>query len=59
MGEDEHLALQAQVATHEAELRQLQRQEQESRAATNRAMETGSGVACDCILSLHVKSRVG
>jgi chromosome segregation protein len=35
MGEDEHLALQAQVATHEAELRQLQRQEQENRAATN------------------------
>ncbi|MEA5451546.1 chromosome segregation protein SMC [Leptolyngbya sp. CCNP1308] len=37
MGEDEHLALQAQVATHEAELRQLQRQEQESRNATNQA----------------------
>ncbi|WP_017297337.1 chromosome segregation protein SMC [Nodosilinea nodulosa] len=37
MGEDEHLALQAQVATHEAELRQLQRQEQENRAATNQA----------------------
>ncbi|TVQ12712.1 MAG: chromosome segregation protein SMC [Leptolyngbya sp. DLM2.Bin27] len=35
MGEDEHLALQAQVATHEAELRQLQRQEQENRTATN------------------------
>jgi chromosome segregation protein len=59
MGEDEHLALQAQVATHESELRQLQCQEQESRTATNRAMETGSGVACDRILSLHVKSRVG
>ncbi|MBE9141313.1 AAA family ATPase, partial [Nodosilinea sp. LEGE 07088] len=37
LGEDEHLALQAQVATHEAELRQLQRQEQENRAATNQA----------------------
>ncbi|MGB3312652.1 MAG: chromosome segregation protein SMC [Nodosilinea sp.] len=37
MGEDEHLALQAQVATHEAELRQLQRQEQENRTATNQA----------------------
>lgn len=35
MGEDEHLALQSQVATHEAELRQLQRQEQENRNATN------------------------
>lgn len=35
MGEDEHLALQSQVATHEAELRQLQRQEQENRSATN------------------------
>ncbi|MEO1069726.1 MAG: AAA family ATPase, partial [Cyanobacteria bacterium J06638_6] len=37
MGEDEHLALQAQVATHEAELRQLQRREQENRTATNQA----------------------
>ncbi|MGB3200205.1 MAG: chromosome segregation protein SMC [Nodosilinea sp.] len=37
MGEDEHLALQAQVATHEAELRQLQRQEQDNRTATNQA----------------------
>ncbi|MFQ4138837.1 chromosome segregation protein SMC [Nodosilinea sp. PGN35] len=37
LGEDEHLALQAQVATHEAELRQLQRQEQENRTATNQA----------------------
>jgi chromosome segregation protein len=37
MGEDEHLALQAQVATHEAELRQLQRQEQENRTATHQA----------------------
>ena len=37
MGEDEHLALQAQVATHEAELRQLQRQEQETRQAANQA----------------------
>ncbi|WOD39295.1 chromosome segregation protein SMC [Nodosilinea sp. E11] len=37
LGEDEHLALQAQVATHEAELRQLQRQEQENRAATHQA----------------------
>ncbi|MBD2114089.1 MULTISPECIES: chromosome segregation protein SMC [Cyanophyceae] len=35
MGEDEHLALQSQVATHEAELRQRQRQEQENRNATN------------------------
>jgi chromosome segregation protein len=35
MGEDEHLALQSQVATHEAELRQLQRQEQENRNASN------------------------
>lgn len=37
MGEDEHLALQAQVATHEAELRQLQRQERENREAANQA----------------------
>lgn len=37
MGEDEHLALQAQVATHEAELRQLQRQEQDNRATTHQA----------------------
>jgi chromosome segregation protein len=37
MGEDEHLALQAQAATHEAELRQLQRREQENRTATNQA----------------------
>lgn len=37
MGEDEHLALQAKVATHEAELRQLQRQEQETRTAANQA----------------------
>ena len=37
MGEDEHLALQAQVATHEAELRQLQRQVQDNQAAANQA----------------------
>ncbi|HIK46706.1 MAG TPA: chromosome segregation protein SMC, partial [Leptolyngbyaceae cyanobacterium M65_K2018_010] len=37
LGEDEHLALQAQVATHEAELRQLQRQEQETRTAAHQA----------------------
>ena len=37
MGEDEHLALQAQVATHEAELRQLQRQEQDTRQAAHQA----------------------
>ena len=37
LGEDEHLALQSQVATQEAELRQLQRQEQEIRSATNQS----------------------
>ncbi len=35
LGEEEHLALQAQVATQEAELRQLQRQEQDQRQAAN------------------------
>ncbi len=35
MGEDEHLALQSQAATQDAELRQLQRQEQETRTAIN------------------------
>lgn len=37
MGEDEHLALQSRVATQEAELRQLQRQQQEARDAANQA----------------------
>ncbi|MBD2259101.1 chromosome segregation protein SMC [Pseudanabaena sp. FACHB-2040] len=34
LGEDEHLALQAKLATQEAELRQLQRQEQELKQAS-------------------------
>jgi len=37
MGEDEHLALQSQVATKEAELRQLQRLQQEARDGSNQA----------------------
>lgn len=37
LGEDEHLALQSQVATQDAELRQLQRQEQEARTAIHQA----------------------
>ena len=35
LGEEEHLALQSQVANQEAELRQLQRQEQDQRQAAN------------------------
>ncbi|MFM7530196.1 MAG: chromosome segregation protein SMC [Nodosilinea sp.] len=35
LGEEEHLALQGQVANQEAELRQLQRQEQDQRQAAN------------------------
>ena len=35
LGEEEHLALQAQVANQEAERRQLQRQEQDQRQAAN------------------------
>ena len=35
LGEEEHLALQAQVANQEAEQRQLQRQEQDQRQAAN------------------------
>lgn len=35
LGEDEHLALQSQLATQEAELRQLQRQEQALKEASN------------------------
>ncbi|MFZ4640214.1 MAG: chromosome segregation protein SMC [Nodosilinea sp.] len=35
MGEEEYLALQSQVATQEAELRQLQRQEQDTRQVAN------------------------
>jgi chromosome segregation protein len=37
MGEDEHLALQAKVATQEAELRQLQRQQQQLQAEAHQA----------------------
>jgi chromosome segregation protein len=37
MGEDEHLALQARVATQEAELRQLQRQQQQLQAEAHQA----------------------
>jgi chromosome segregation protein len=37
MGEDEHLAIQARVATQEAELRQLQRQQQQLQAETHQA----------------------
>ena len=39
LGEDEHLALQAALATQEAELRQLQRQEQDLTAASRATVE--------------------
>ena len=39
LGEDEHLALQSSLATQEAELRQLQRQEQDLTAASRATVE--------------------
>lgn len=49
LGEDEHLALQAQLATQEAELRQLQRQQQELTQNT----QTTAGQLRHSQLALH------